>query len=384
MHEPASGHRPGPFPVVHILGSLRTGGAEMALVNYLKAADRENFTHSVICLTTAGPLARQVEELGVPVMTYPVRLRNLPQAVWGLAGQLKARNATVVHTHMFTAAFWGRLAGLVAGVPVLVTTEHGKEPWKKGWQILIDRMLGARTYRQIAVSEDVRNIRIARDSAPPERIVLIPNSVPVPEQPRDPERRAAVREHLGLAPDQPVLGTVGRVVDAKAYPVLVEAMTDLTARIPGLKWLQVGDGPDLPALQDAIAARGLKDVVLCLGRRDDVGDLLQAMDVWVMSSRREGLPVALLEAMASRLPIVATDVGGIPDAVENERSALLVPAEDPAALAAAIARVFADPSLADRLAAQARQDVVARYGNTSIAHRIEEIYRAGLRAKGYV
>lgn len=381
-HDPAAGKPGKPWSVVHILGSLRTGGAEMALVNYLKAADRENFTHSVICLTTAGPLARQVEDLGIPVQTYPVRLRNLPWAMWGLARLIKARNTAVVHTHMFTAAFWGRMAGLLAGVPVLVTTEHGKEPWKKNWQILIDRILGTRTFRQIAVSEDVRNIRIKRDAAPPERIVLIPNGVPIPRQPRDSEKRIEVRKSLGLDPDQPVLGTVGRVVDAKAYPVLVEAMAFLVEKIPGLKWLQVGDGPDLEDLKDRIRARGLEGSVLCLGRRDDVQDLLQAMDVWVMSSRREGLPVALLEAMASQLPIVATKVGGIPDAVEDGRSALLAPPEDPEALAAAIERIFNEPDLAARLADQARRDVAARYGNSAVAERIEAIYREGLELLG--
>jgi len=371
-----------PVHVVHILGALQTGGAEMALVNYLRAADRTAFRHSVVCLTREGDLADLVRDMGIPVHLRRVRTRNMPRDLVALSRWMKTENVGVVHTHMFSAAFWGRMAGLMARVPVLVTTEHGKEPWKKWWHILADRWLGRRTFRQIAVSEDVRAIRMQRDHAPAERLILVPNGVPIPDQIQDPVSRKRIREEFGLAEDQPVIGTVGRIVEAKAYPVLVEAMALLKDRVPGVHWLQVGDGPDGDRLAGLVTGRGLGDVITLAGRRTDIGDILQALDVWVMSSIREGLPVALLEAMAAARPIVATDVGGIPDAVTDGESAYLVPAADPEALAQGIAALLADTELAARLGGAARQRVVRDYGNDAVAELIESIYRTGLEAKG--
>lgn len=127
-------------------------------------------------------------------------------------------------------------------------------------------------------------------------------------------------------------------------------------------------------------AMGLSGNVTFAGRRSDIGDLLEGMDVWVMSSIREGLPVALLEAMAAGKPIVATRVGGIPDAVENEVNALLVEENDPHELAAAIIRMFQDPDLATRLAQAARDRATAIYSIEVVAGNIEKIYREGLKS----
>ncbi|MFH2052577.1 MAG: glycosyltransferase [bacterium] len=374
--------RDGRIHVAHVIGTLQTGGAEMALVNYLRVADQVHFRHTVICLTKAGENADLVRELGVDVVVIRTRIRAMPFDVLRLGRWLSRNRVAVVHTHMFSAAMLGRLAGLAGNVSLLVTTEHGKEPWKRRRHILVDRFLGARTFRQIAVSEDVRRIRMERDGAPEARLVLIPNSVSIPDRVRDSGIRTRIRAEFGLNEEAVVIGSVGRVVDAKAYPVLVEAMALLRDRFPGLFWLQVGDGPEREDLVRAIKVRGLSDRIITAGNRRDVNDILHALDVWVMSSRREGLPVALLEAMAAELPIVATDVGGIPDAVTNGSSARLVPAEDPAALAGAIAEVIEHPELAQRLAAKARADVEARYGNREVALRIEAIYREGLASRG--
>lgn len=371
-----------PCHVVHVIGSLRTGGAEKQLVNYLLAADKVRFRHTVLCLTDRGELAGAVEAAGVRVRVVAVRYRRLPLDLLVIARWLRRERVQVVHTHLHGAAQWGRLAGLLAGVPVLVTTEHGKEHWKGRLRVATDRWLSRRTWRHIAVSRDVMNIRLGRERVDPGRMVLVPNGVPIPDLQEAAAARAGCRAALGIAPGRPVVGSVGRVVEAKAYPDLLAAVDLLRRDVPDVCWLQVGDGPLRDSLAAAVRARGLEGHVLMAGRRDDVGDLLAAMDVWVMSSIREGLPVSLLEAMAAARPIVATRVGGIPDAVEDGVSALLVPPEDPGAMAAALGRVLADAALAGRLAAAARDRAVADYGIGTVARRIEDIYHEGLAAAG--
>ncbi len=379
--KPAVGMR-GPWHVAHVIGRLSTGGAERQLVNYLLAADRRAFRHTAICLVDRGELAGMVEKAGVPVVRLRVRNRTAPLSLWRLARWFRRENVAIVHTHMHGAALWGRLAGKIAGVPVLMTTEHGKELWKSRLQVAIDRRLSRWTDRHIAVSQDGLEIRLRRERVAPERILLIPNGVPIPVDPRNEPGRRRIREEFGLAPDAPVLGSVGRVVAAKGYEHLLAALPRLRAEFPDVRWLAVGDGDCRAQLAAAAAASGLADTVIWAGHRTDIDDLLAAMDVWVMSSVREGLPVALLEAMAAQKPIVASQVGGIPDAVRDGREGLLVPAAAPAALAEAIATLLRQPARARLLGAAARERAAAEYSISSVAQRIEDLYREELRRAG--
>ncbi len=372
----------GPCHVAHVIGALRTGGAEKQLVNYLLAADRVSFRHTVLCLDARGDFADQVEQAGIPVRVFAVRYRRLPRDLVALARWLRREDVRIVHTHMHGAALWGRLAGLLGRVPVLVTTEHGKENWKGRLRLAADRWLTRHTFRHIAVSQDVMAIRRRRERVAAERIMLVPNGVPIPDPVPAAATRARLRGELGIRADRPVIGSVGRVVDAKAYPDLLEAVAQLQREMPDVCWLQVGDGPLAADLAAAVRARGMESNVVMAGRREDIQDLLAVFDVWVMSSIREGLPVSLLEAMAAARPIVATRVGGIPDAVQDGVSALLVPPGDPTAMAAAIRQVLTDRELASGLAQAARAAAAAEYGIEAVALRIEDVYRQGLAARG--
>ena len=371
-----------PWHVAHVIGSLRVGGAERQLVNYLLAADKSAFRHTVLCLTKPGDLVSVVRSAGVEVVTLPLRARSLPWGLRRFAHWLEAHEVAVVHTHMFYAALYGRLAGLWARVPALVTTEHGKELWKKGWQVQIDRALSKRTCRHIAVSRDGMRIRMERECVPAARIVCIPNGVSIPPDPDNAAGQALIRKELGLRQDQPVIGTVGRVVEAKGYPYLLEAFGLLRRDIPNLHWILVGDGPELAPLLERARAQGLEAAISSTGMRSDVADLLAAMDVFVMSSIREGLPIALLEAMAARRAIVVTDAGGMPEAIQDGRSGLVVPVGGAEALATAVRHLLTDPRLAHELAARAYDQARDRYGIAAVARSIEDIYLQCLAARG--
>ncbi len=370
-----------PWHVAHVIGALRTGGAERQLVNYLLAADKDRFRHTVLCLTERGALAPVVEAAGVTVRVMPVRQRAFLASLFRFRSWLRENGVAVVHTHMHHAALWGRLAAKWAGVPVLVTTEHGKELWKGPVRIAIDRWLSCWTDHHIAVSRDGLELRRRRERVSAERIVLIPNGVPIPADPINEDGCRRIREEFGIPWDAPVVGTVGRLVEAKGYHHLLDAVAGLHAGFPALRWLLVGDGPLRRDLAEAAQRRGLESVLVFAGFRDDIDDLLSAMDVWVMSSLREGLPVALLEAMAAARPIVATTVGGIPDAVTNGESALLVPPGDPEGLRAAIGRLLTDPGLARALAREARRRAEREYAIEAVARRIERLYLSDLEAR---
>ncbi len=367
--------------VVHVIGSLRTGGAEKMLVNLLQSVDKTDFRYSVLCLGMEGELASEVRASGVQVKVYKVRFRNFLRDIRYLASWFRSQNVQVIHSHMYYATLWSHLAGMLAGVPVRVTTEHGKELWKNKLQILVGQWLSGRTYRHIAVSEDIKIIRQTQHGFAPERISVVPNGVPIPIQSDCASARKRVRQEFELEKNQILVGTVGRVVAAKDYLNMVRALELVRQEIPGVHWLQIGDGPLLDQLRQEVAERGLDSAVTFAGRRSDIPDLLGAMDLWVMSSVREGLPVSLLEAMAERLPIVATDVGGIPDAVTHNKSAWLVPAENSNALGGGIIKILQNPSLATELAVAAYDCVVEKYSIQSVSEKVTEIYREGLESR---
>ena len=369
-----------PWHVGHVIGSLRTGGAERQLVNYLLAANRTEFRHTVYCLEARGELAEIVESAGIPVQSVAIRRRYAPWSVGRFASRLRSDGIAILHAHMHDSAMWARLSGRLAGVPVMLTTEHGKELWKGPVRIAIDHHLSRWTARHIAVSRDGMELRQKRERLPAEKMILIPNGVRIPEVADLAHSRSRLRDEFGLAQDDQVIGTVGRVVAAKGYEHLLGALAILRRDCPRVRWLAVGDGDLRGALAERAVAAGLGDAVVWAGRRSDVDELLATMDIWVMSSIREGLPVALLEAMAAGCPIVATDVGGIPDAVRDAREGLIVPAGDAEALAYAIARMLSDRSFALKMGAAARARAIAEYGIMSVAERIESVYRDELAA----
>ena len=361
--------------VVHVIGSLNVGGAERSVINYLEAADREQFRHTVVCLAARGDLASRVEALDVPIQVIRVKMSRGPWDLMRLARWMRRQDVAVVHSHLYYGSLWGRLAGIVAGVPVMVATEHGKELWKNRFQIWLGRRLAHRTCRIITVAEDGKKLRVEREGIPASKMTVIANGVPLPDLSQHDRDRAEARCELGLAEDGPVIGTVGRTVEAKGYGTLLTAMEELSHRESAPTWLLVGDGPERESLLTRAAERGLADRIVAPGKRQDIARLLAAMDVFVMPSIREGLPVALLEAMAAARPCVVTDVGGMPEALAEGPCGVIVPSEDPGRLAQAIGGMLDEPARARSLGEAARRCAEQRFSNQTVARRIEGIYQ---------
>lgn len=364
--------------VVHVIGELCMGGTEKALINYVTNADRNEFRHTVLCFGRLGELAPTVEASGIPVRLVRIRHRHIFWSLPRMALWMRRNQVDVVHTHMYWAALWGRLAARMAGIPVVVNTFHGPETWKKRWHVIVERALDRWTSRHIAVAKDGLEIRLVRERVRPDHIVLIPNGVAIPERPRDPDASLSARAQLGVAPGTPLIGSVGRLVVEKGYVHMLEALRLARLEVPELRWLSIGDGPLKHELEARADELGLTDAIIWAGQRNDVTDLLPAMDLWVMSSIQEGLPVALLEAMAAGCPIVSTDIGGVPDALTAGLEARLVPAADPCALAAAIVEMLRDSHKAHGMGDAARARAISQYSIKSVARRIEEIYRVEL------
>ena len=343
--------------VLYLITDLDVGGAERVLLETVRRLDRRRFRPVVSSLAPPGPMAREFDRLGVPVRGLAMRgLGDLARAA-GLLRLLRRERPDVLHTHLFHANVLGRLAARVSGVPVVVSTVHVAEP--RRWHLLLEGLTSGLVDEFVTVSEAVRRYMVQRAHLPTERVLVIRNGV-------DPSRfrrpRGRFRRAQGIGPQEFLITTVGRLEAQKGLTHLLRAARTLAARRPEVRFLVVGEGPQRDRLGRLARQLGLGEGVRFLGFRPDVPQILVDSDLFVLASLWEGLPIALLEAMAAGLAVVATDVEGVREAVTDGREGLVVPPGDPEALAAALERVVGDAGLRRRLAAAARRRALGEFG----------------------
>ncbi len=374
-----------PVPVLHVCDKFGVAGSSTHGVSRLFSwwfprFDRR-FEVSLCGLKAPEPGSRALEEQGIP-LTYLGRGPFDPRLLTDLAGLVRRRQARIVHVHGYAAADFGRLAARLTGA-ALVLHEHFADPRMPGYQGIADWALARLTGRAIAVSASTQEFLVRKRHVPAERVRLIYNGVPLAEFGRgDAAAGRAVRAELGLPQEALVVGTVGRLNAQKGHRFLIEAAARVLTRHPQARFLIVGDGDLRQPLESQARALGIERQVTFAGHRQDVPAVLQAMDVFCLSSTYEGTPLALFEAMAAGRSVVSTSVDGCREILRHEVTGLLVPPADSNALAEALTRVLEDASLRASLAARAREQAL-RYDIAETVRRIEGIYDELLAAMGY-
>lgn len=348
----------------------------MQVLNLVKHLDTARFSVSVCCFIQGDRnMEREAERYAGAIFHLRFRWRNCPAAFARLVRYLRWGRFDVLHCHLPLADSIGRLAGAMAGVPVLVTTEHGKNLWKGRPYLILERILNRFTDKRICVSRDILEIRRRREGTPAGKLVYIPNAIDPDAFTRPAKGRAAVLAEFGWPPDSDLVVSVGRLVVEKNYTLLVDAIVRLRDRFPKIRCLLVGDGDRADEIRRRIESAGAEGRIALAGSRGDIPDILAAADLFVLSSIREGLPVALLEAMAAGAAIAATEVGGIPEVIRDGMSGLLVPPMDAAALAEAIGTLLGNADLRRALGREARRIAEKEYSIGRTAELIGAIYR---------
>lgn len=366
-----------------MIDTLRAGGAEQLVLTTVKHLNGSGIESGVVALFPPLDLQRELERCGVPVYCLGLRGRlDFWRGAVNLARLLRRCRADIVHTHLSYANLYGRIAAFLARVPVVVTSLHFCEYSNENLRrptvrlrILADRLTGRRMNSLfIAVSNAVRDDY--RRHLGLEEIEVLHNYVDIQEfVPPSREARQRMRGALGLADDDFVVVTVGRLHPEKGQEYVVRAMPQVQAAIPRARLLLVGEGPDEARLRAIAAEEGLADVMTFLGSRRDIGKVLAASDVFVFPSIVEALGIALLEAMATGRPVVASGREGILEIVDHGENGLLVEPGDSGQLALAVIRLYENPTLAASLAARARETVAKRFSTEVGIPRIEAIYR---------
>jgi L-malate glycosyltransferase len=361
--------------VFHLIKSLGRGGAEMLLPEGLRFADHDRFEYRYgYFLPWKTAMVPALEAQGVEVTCFGSRNNGqILLSARRIANHLRRHRIDLLHCHMPIAGVVGRIAGRLAGVPVIYT-EHNKQERYHGLTRYLNRLTWGWQARAVAVSGDVaESIHAYIPSDVPLEVVL--NGVDVERFQREQVDGAPVRARHGIPADAPVVGNVAVFRVQKRLQDWIEAARGIRQRHPGAHFLLVGDGPLRDEVVAAVAASGLQEVVHLPGLLEEVRPYLAAMDVYMMSSRFEGLPVALLEAMSMECAPVCTAVGGIPEAIRSGENGVLTEPQDPGALAAAVSELLDRPDHLRALACEARLTVVDRFSMQRMASQLEEIYQ---------
>jgi glycosyltransferase involved in cell wall biosynthesis len=355
------------------------GGGERVAYDFVKLLDPERFARH-LCIVNAPPADRraaneadmaELEALGVVVHRLEFRSLVSNLAWWRLYTLLRRESIGVLHSHMPRASVPGTIVAKLARTPVVVSHEH---TWSfKGRPVrrFLDRNIVARGSDVVlAVSERDREQMIDVERMRADRIRVLPNGIPTPNL-----TGAPVRASLGVPPEVGLIGAVGRLYAQKGYDDLISAIGVLKrSYAQPFRCLVFGHGPEQDRLQRLIDERGLGEEIQLAGRREDIADLIPALDIAVMPSKYEGMPLAILEYMAGGAPIVATAVGGVPELIDDGVHGLLVRPEDPEDLAAALQRLLEDRELAARLGAAAKQRQRANFDLDVVVRRLEDLY----------
>jgi glycosyltransferase involved in cell wall biosynthesis len=362
--------------ITHFVESLDRGGLERMVLELVKFQHRQGHNCQVVCLYSCGSLAHELDELGIAVSVCGKRDGLDLQALARARRMVRTHATDVLHTHNAVAHYQAVLATCGLDLQQVINTRHGmglnRRARRREW--LYRRAL-SRTNTVVTVCEAARSDAILRGIVPSAKACVVPNGISVEAfQTASRIMNDRLLRMLKLPEKTRVIGTVGRLNWTKDQASLIRAFRVVHKQAPDTALVLVGDGELRAELQQCASEQGVSDSVHFLGDRNDVRELLQGLDLFVLSSRSEGYSMALLEASAAALPIIATDVGGNGEIVRDESTGRLIPADNPQILAEAILALLREPERAMALGHAARA-WVEKYGSLdTMAKRYAQLY----------
>ena len=366
---------PPQIPVAVFLTRFEPGGTERQMTELIRRLSPDRFAVHVACFERAGAWLPRVAERAASIVEFPIRGFARPDTVRQLARfarWCRRERIAVVQTCDLYANIFALPGAALAGVPVRIGSRRELNPDKSAGQIWLQRQAYRAATRIVANSSAARHV-LESEGVAPAAIAVVPNGVDLaafPERPAD-----------ALLASPRTVVTVANLRAEKGHEVLIAAAALLAGEFPAVEFRIVGDGPRRADLERRVRSAGLERQVTFAGHREDVAGLLAGADLFVLPSRSEAFPNSVIEAMAAGLPVVGTQVGGLLDLVDHDRTGLLVKAGDAEALASAMRRLLRDRPAAARLGRAARACIAERYSFDRMVRAFEDLYLTGLRAR---
>ena len=350
------------------------------MISTLAAALNQGQVRVIVGLFRSGWLQAECERLGVGTIVIPIAGVLGLQWFLGYWNLIRKERVELIHAHEFSAIVCGWMLAKMAGVP-LVATVHGKNYFWEKWRRRVAYRIVSRYGRMVAVSADLKRFICDKVGVAEERVQVIYNGVAAAQPVADEEAQACKAE-LAIVGRYPVLGVVGSLYPVKGHRFLISAMPEIIRQWPGAVLLVIGRGELEASLKLQAEQLGLAANIRFLGMRPDVSRLLSVLDAFVLPSLSEGLSLALLEAMASGKPVVATAVGGNPELVDQGRTGFLVYPQDPGDLASTLDKLLKDPVLMQEFSLQGAKRVHRLFSIDQMTDQYSALYKACIACRG--
>ena len=371
----------GRISVCHVCEGGAWAGAEVQAATLLRALSRypELSLHAIVL--REGRLARELRSFGVAVTIANEEHASFPRLITQCAMPLKGRHIQILHSHSYKENIVALLLSRICNVPHLVRTEHGHpEPYSvvrnpKHWCVLAaDRLAAKYTEAQIVgVSSDLGTFW--KECTDPTRVSIIRNGVDI-QSVRSSYSQAEAKHRLGIPAEMVVIGSAARLEHVKRHDLFLAAAKHLATQVSSSYFVIAGAGRHKQAVERLIVQYGLENRVALLGERHDVYDVLRAMDVLLICSDHEGIPMVMLEAMSLGVVVVSRNVGGIPEVIRNGINGVLVSSDNPVELGRTCMSVLGDSCLMENLRKSANDDIRREYSADKNAERMLELYQS--------
>ena len=367
--------------IVHAVLSLDCGGLERLVVYLCKEGVMAGDRVSVLCLDHPGKLAEEVRRTGAEVVSLDRKpgLMSLSEAI-RLRKILKYIDPDIIHSHQMGAALYVGTTELTLRRPPIFHTEHGNHDY----QNLRQRLLGYVAFRTVdriyCVSQDIVDNLTRHHLVPGQRVTVQANGIPLPTD-QDLRLTQLTREQLGIDKHAIVFGSVGRLARIKRQERLLDAVATLTEKGRNVHLILVGDGSQRGRLQERAVELGIDQLVHFAGFQIDPMPYISLLDVFVLTSDSEGMPMALLEAWAARKPVVVTAVGGLPELIKEDETGLLLPPGDHERMVEALDSLASDGERRSRLGNAGRSLVAEKYSMEKVAATYRGAYLSLLRQR---
>jgi L-malate glycosyltransferase len=365
-----------PKKILHVIDSLDLGGAQTFLLDLVKHHDRSRYLPEVAAMHGRGVYTRAFEEVGITVHSLSPG-KFPPWYLPNFRRLMKDGGHDILHFHLFGANLCAKPIAVLSGHPAIITHDQCNDASRDQNRLLLaaDALWNQFTDRVIAVSESTRRYLLDHEDLDDARVSMIPNGIDAGMfKPASATEREKAREVLGIPPGVLVIGGVGRLVSQKNFSLFLRIAAMALETHSGLLFVIAGTGPMHAQLLAEARSRGIEAHVLFLGHVSNRVALYQSLDALLMTSDFEGTPMALLEAMASGLPVIASRVDGIGEVCTDGIDALLAPSTGPEGFVDCLDRALSQPALREKLGSAARETVLSGYDIRVAARRIEQLY----------
>jgi len=359
--------------VIHLVEELTIGGLEKILTSIVLNLDKKKYNVSVWCLREGGFFANKLAKEGIDFKILHISTSRNPLSIYKLYKLLKSRKFDIIHTHAYSAGTIGRMSAFLAGVPVIISHNHSVYDYYNRRYHFVEWFLSLITDRVVCVSDIANRFANETQRINARKLITIHNGIDSEYTVLE-KRTSGLRKELGIPVDHSVICTIAHLEEHKGVKYLLESASLLLQSRNDVSFLVVGEGRLKEKLKILCADLKIEENVVFAGERGDIPEILSLTDIFVLPSLREGLPLTILEAMACGKPVIATNVGGIPEVVKDGVSGILISPKDPEALHSAINELLGDREKLKKMGHNGKRVYSESFDSKTMIGKIEDLY----------